>query len=305
MSDNLFVITGATGNIGKRAALTLLERGAKVRAVGRHAGRLAELVANGAEAAVGSLDDAAFLTEAFRGATAVFAMVPPNFTAPDFRAYQRAIVDSIAAAITGSGVSYVVFLSSFGAHLPSGTGPIAGLHEAELKLNQIEGLNVLHLRPAFFMENHFASIDTIKHMGVNGSPGRADVPVPMIATEDIADVVAAALERRDFAGASSRELHGGGEYTFAETTRILGEAIGKPDLAYVQFPAADAKAAMLGLGMSESIVDDYLEMYEAINTGHLQPAEHRSPTNTTPTTLERFAAVFAAVYNAHSDSAHA
>jgi hypothetical protein len=42
-------------------------------------------------------------------------------------------------------------LSSYGAHVPQGTGPVTGLHTSEQKLNAIGGLNILHLRAAYFM----------------------------------------------------------------------------------------------------------------------------------------------------------
>src|SRR4051812_21063643 len=129
MADEFYVVTGATGNIGRVLAERLLSNGHKVRVIGRDRQRLEPLAQNGAEPLIGSLDDAGFLTDAFRGTRAVFAMIPPNATAEDFRKYQNSIADSLIAAVQNSGVSHVVALSSLGADLAEGTGPIKGLHD--------------------------------------------------------------------------------------------------------------------------------------------------------------------------------
>ena len=146
-------ITGATGNIGGRLAEQLLERGVRVRAVGRSEDRLARLVAKGAEPRAGDLTDAGFLADAFRGADAAFVMIPPHYTAVDFRVYQRSIVESFVEALRETKVPRAVVLSSLGAELAEGTGPIAGLHELEERLAEVPGLSLVVLRPAYFMEN--------------------------------------------------------------------------------------------------------------------------------------------------------
>src|ERR1700690_1764439 len=108
MADEFFVITGATGNIGKRISETLLSKKKKVRVIARSADKLKGLVAKGAEAFVGSLDNAGQMADAFKGATAAFVMIPPNYTAPDFRAYQNRISETLTKAIQNSGVKFVV-----------------------------------------------------------------------------------------------------------------------------------------------------------------------------------------------------
>src|SRR5437016_8994179 len=153
MESKIFALTGATGNIGSVLTETLLSRGYQIRAIGRSRERLQPLVDKGAEALVGSLEDAEFLTRAFTGVDAVFAMIPPNLTASDFRAYQNEIGEASAAAIKTAGVKQVVNLSSIAGHLAEGTGPIKGLHDNEKRFNALEDINVVHLRPGFFMEN--------------------------------------------------------------------------------------------------------------------------------------------------------
>jgi uncharacterized protein YbjT (DUF2867 family) len=295
MAD-LYVVIGATGNTGRALAEILLKKGRKVRAVGRDAAKLKPLADKGAESAAGSLEDAAFTARALAGATHLYALIPPHYTAPDFRAYQRKVSESLVAGVKKAGVKKVVTLSSMGAHLPSGTGPIVGLRENEERFNALPDVDVLHLRPTYFMENHLMNAGMIKTQGINGSPLKPDVAVPMIATRDIVAAAAAAFDE-GFTGKSSRELLGPRDYTMTETTRLLGAAVGRPDLKYVQFPYEAAGQAMLGMGLSLSLVNDYLEMYKGANDGNWKSVEGRSAKNTTPTTLEEFAkTVFAAVY---------
>ncbi|MEW6738200.1 MAG: SDR family NAD(P)-dependent oxidoreductase [Acidobacteriota bacterium] len=289
MVKEIYVITGATGNIGKRIAEQLLQRGKKVRVIGREQNRLKSLVEQGAEALVGSLEDSAFLTKAFQDAKAVFAMIPPNLTAKDLRAFQNRVSEALVNAIKATGVTHIVTLSSLGAHVDSGSGPILGLHDSEKQFNQLNNVNVVHLRPSFFMENLLNGIPTIKNLAINGTPIDANIAIPMIATKDIAERAVALLETLSFTGKSSQELLGAKDLTLTEATRALGEAIGKPDLKYVQFTYEDSKKVMLGLGLSASVVDAMLEMYEGINNGLLTPTESRSPKNTTPTTIAEFA----------------
>ena len=298
MSIKTFAVTGATGNIGRVVAESLLGRGHRVRAIGRSEERLQSLIELSAEAQVGSLDDAEFLTRAFTGVDAVFTMIPPSATAEDYRAFQNQIGEALATAIKQANVTQVVNLSSIAAHLGAGTGPIKGLHDQEERLNSLTDVNVVHLRPAFFMENLLFGIDVIKNMGVNGSGLDPQVTIPMIATRDIAAVAADLMEQGNFEGTSVRELLGNGNLTMTEATVAIGRAIGKDDLNYVQFPTENVRGAMLGLGMSQNVVDEMIEMYHGMNEGIVQGLESRSAANTTPTTIDEFARkVFAPAYN--------
>ena len=258
--------------------------------------RLASLTNRGAEAAVGDAADPAFLTSAFRGATAVFALIPPNYAAPNFRAFYNQIGNSIAKAIQDSGVKDVVFLSSIGAELPDKTGVIKGLHDVEQKLNQIDGVNVLHLRPTYFMENLFSNIGLIKNMGITGGDLKPDVSFAMIATQDIATVAADKLTARGFTGKTALELLGERDLSMNDVTRVLGSKIGKPDLNYVQFSQEDARKGMMDFGMSANVADELLELGEAINTGLIAVGVSRDGENTTGTSIEEFAEKFAQAY---------
>jgi uncharacterized protein YbjT (DUF2867 family) len=162
----MYVVTGATGNTGHIVARTLLANGRKVRAIGRSADRLRPIVAEGAEAFVADLSDKQALTKAFNGARAVYAMIPPNVTAEDVRGYQDRIVEATAFALAEAKVGYTVTLSSVGADKPAKTGPVVGLHNFEQELNKVKGLNILHLRAGYFMENTLAQVEMIRTMGI-------------------------------------------------------------------------------------------------------------------------------------------
>jgi uncharacterized protein YbjT (DUF2867 family) len=286
----------ATGNIGSKLANILLDKGEKVRVIGRSSERLTPFIGRGAEAAVGDVSDTAFLTNTFNGADAVFALVPPNYAADDFRSEYNAIGANITKAIQEAGVKHVVFLSSVGAELPEKTGVIKGLRDVEQQLNKLVGVNILHLRPTYFMENLLANIGMIKNMGINGGDIGGDVRFAMIATRDIAPVAADHLVKKDFSGKAVHELLGERDVSMHEVTRIFGEKIGKPDLQYVQFSAEDAKKGMMDSGMSADVSDQLLELGQAINDGLIAVNQPRTAENTTSTSIEEFADFFARVY---------
>ena len=301
----MFVLMGANGNITSKAAQILLNQGHKVRVIGRTAENLAALKAAGAELAIGDAANADFLTQAFKGATAVYTMSPPNYTSNAFRAGQNQIGATITEAVKRSGVTRVVNLSSIGAHLPDGTGPIAGLHDMEQKLNAIPSLDLLHLRPGYFMENHFNALGTILPFGVYADMIDSDVPVGTIATQDIAAVVA--RELANIRGTGSRFLHLRSPklLTQSEAAAILGAAIGKPDLKHVKAEPAQAKPGMTAHGLSQNMADLFEEMSTAISGGEFNRAFEHGPTEITPTTLEAWAPAFAATYKRATNSQEA
>lgn len=300
----MYVVTGATGNTGKVVAERLLGEGKKVRVVGRSLERLQGLEAKGAEPFVADFGDAGALAQAFAAAEGVYAMIPPNPSSPDPLAYRERVTGAIARALERAGVKHAVTLSSVGADKTDGTGPVVGLHQLEQKLNQISGLNVLHIRAGYFMENTLAQAGIIPAIGKAAGPLRADLKVAMIATQDIGAAAAAALLKPDFTGHQARELLGRRDLTMAEMAAIIGRAIGKPDLEYVQLPDILVRASLIQMDMSEKVADLLLEMSGALNSGHMRALEARSAKNTTPTSYESFVAqVFVPVYQAKTRAA--
>ena len=292
--DGMYVILGASGNTGSIIANFLLSKGQKVRVVGREAGRLQRFVRKGAEAFRADVNDAAALAKAFGGARAAYLMLPPITSRGD----QERQSDAIEKAVKESGLRYAVHLSSYGAQVPEGTGPVTGLHSSEEKLNAISDLNVLHLRAAYFMENNLTAIDMIHGMGLFGHALLPDLKLPMIATRDVGDYTAQRLLKLDFSGKQTRELLGERDLSMTEATAVIARATGKPDLRYEQFPYDQVQQVLEQMGMPPKKAAVYIEMFEAINAGLLAAQEQRSKENSTPTSFEKFVQdVFVAAYH--------
>lgn len=285
----MYVVTGATGHTGSIIAQTLLAKGEKVRVVGRTRERLEPFTRKGAEPAVADLTDATALTRAFSGAGSVYAMIPPNPGSPDVRAYQAAVTKAIVKALEAARVSRAVVLSSVGADKPEKTGPVVGLYELEGQIRALAGVQALFIRAGYFMENLLPQTGVIKNFGVMAGPVRGDLLLPMIATQDIAEYAAEKMLRPDFEGKQARELLGQRDITYNEVVRVIGAAIGRPQIGYMQMPDEQLKPALMQMGMSDNMAGLLLEMAGALNSGYMAAREKRSPQNTTSTAIERFA----------------
>jgi uncharacterized protein YbjT (DUF2867 family) len=294
MAKRVIAVLGATGHIGTELTEELLRKGHEVRAVGRDKAKLDALASKGAQSRSAAFDDAAALADAFKGADAAFTLIPPSYGEEDFSGWQDRAGDAIAKAAAQAKLKHLVDLSSVGAQHPAGTGPIAGLHRQEKRLEKVSGLNVLHLRAAYFMENHYWSIPTIKAAGINGSPVKPDLVFSQVATADIGRKAAERLDALDFKGRVVVEFGGPRDLTLVEATTILGRSIGKPDLKYVQFPYEDAEKAMAGSGMKPRTAKLMVEMYRGFNEGLCKPETPVKDRGSI--TLEDFARGFAAAF---------
>lgn len=262
-----FVVTGSLGNIGKPLTQTLLATGNTVTVVSSQPERAKDIEALGAIPAIGNISDTDFLTKTFTGADAIFTMVPPDFTVGDYRKHYNESANRYAAAIKASGVKRVVNLSSIGAHLPSGTGPIKGLHDLENILNSLEGISIVHLRPAFFYSNFYTNVDMIKHAGILGANYPASTRMVMVHPSDIAAAAAEKLQQT-FNGKTVQYV-ASDDLNLSEATKILGNAIGKPELPWVEFSDEQALEGMLQAGLSEELAQNYVEMGNAVKSGIL------------------------------------
>ena len=286
----MITVMGATGNTGRKITEQLLEMGEEVRALGRSPEKLAELEALGAETRAGDVRDAAFLAAAFEGADAVYTLTAFDPTLPDYHADQERRGEAIAAAIRESGVGHVVALSALGAELASGNGFIASLHRQEQRLRRLDDTSVMFLRPGAFFEGFYAALETIHGEGVVADSVAPDAAVSMVATRDVAAVAAEALRLRDWDGVVVRELLGPRDLTYAEATRIIGEAIGQPELRYVQLPPEELVAILTETaGFSPDFAGIFVEFNRALNASRLASLEGRNHHNTTPTRFEQFA----------------
>ncbi len=300
----MFVVTGASGNTGSVVANTLLDNHKQVRVIARAPEHLQPLTKRGAEAVIADLSETAKLTRAFTGAEGVYVMIPPNPAAPDTFAYEDRLMSSLVSALTDAKVQHVVALSSVGADKSSGTGLVVALHRLEQALNRIPGLNTLHLRAGYFMENTLAQVGIIKAMGVMAGPLRGDLKLPMIASHDIGVAAGNRLLRLDFHGHQTHELLGQRDISYDEAAPIIGKAIGNPELKYQHLPDEQLRPNLVRLGMSPNFIDLLLQMTAALNSGYMEALESRTAQNTTPTSFERFVAErFVPAYRALSTAA--
>jgi uncharacterized protein YbjT (DUF2867 family) len=291
-----FIVTGSLGHISRPLAEKLIAEKHDVTIITSKAERASEIEALGANAAIGTVEDLEFLTKTFKGADAVYTMVPPFFGAADWKKYIAGVGENLAAAIKASGVKYVVNLSSIGAHMPDGCGPVSGLYFAEQALNSLEGVNVKHLRPGFFYYNFFGNIGMIKHMGIIGGNYGESTHLVLAHTNDIADAAAEEMLARSFTVKSIRYITSD-EKTTDEVASVLGKAIGKPDLKWVNFTDADTLAALQQNGLPAEIAKNYVEMGSAMRSGEMAADYHANrPREFGRTKLDVFATEFAGVY---------
>jgi uncharacterized protein YbjT (DUF2867 family) len=268
----MFVIAGATGHVGGVAARELLAQKQKVKVIVRDAEKGREWSSRGAELALGRLDDQAFLTTALKGATGFFTLLPPDFSVSDVFASQKKSADAIAGAVKQSGVPLVVMLSSLGAELASGTGPIKGLHYLENALRGT-GTKLVAIRAAYFLENLGQAVGPAKDMGMyfNFMPS-ADAALPTIATRDIGGLVAKTLTSPP-AKTEVIDLIGP-TYKVSELVDKLGTAVGKK-LKIADIPSKDHVEALTKAGVPKPYAEAFAEMYSAFATGKVSPKGDR------------------------------
>jgi uncharacterized protein YbjT (DUF2867 family) len=278
------VITTPTGNIGGRALQQLLAAGAEVSVIVRRPEKLSDSIRSRVKIIQGSLTDVDLVTKAFTGAKAALWLTPPDYTHPDPDAYHSEMGAVAATAIKQSKIPYVVNISSAGAYLKN-AGPISGVGEVERRLNEAAE-NVFHLRPGFFMENFLQQIEPIRNDGAVYVPIPGDLPYPFIATQDIGDVAAQFLLKRNWSDHQTRGLHGPTDLTFAEATKILSESLGRP-IKYVQITPDQAYQTFIAVGASHGFAKGLVDMYQALSTPNAL-VEQRAPGTKTPTTLREW-----------------
>lgn len=290
-----YIITGSTGHISKPLTEQLVKAGHNVTVITSKPDNRKNIEELGAKAAVGSVTDSAFLSDAFKGADAVYLMVPADFAAPNMLDHQKKAGNAYIAALKASGVQHVVLLSSIGAHLRHGAGPIDGLGYLEEELAKLN-VNVKMLRPAYFFYNLHSMGGMLRNAGIIGSNfGGTSDPIALVHTDDIAAVAAKHLLALDFKG-QTVEYIASDERTGAEIARVLGSAIGKPETPWIQFSDEDALNGMIGAGLSQDLAGRYVEMGRALREGRAGEDYVKNKPSFGKVKLEDFAAEFKAAY---------
>jgi len=253
-------VTTPTGHIGSRLANILLDHKTDLTLIARHPEKVKDLVRRGAKVIAGEHGDAAIVEQAVRGADALFWLTPAEMTSHDPLGTARRMAEAGASVVRKHPDLHVVQLSSAGAFLPSGTGPIVGHYETEEKF-RAAGKNIVSLRPNEFMENVFFSLPTIIGQDSIYTSVPGSVTAPFIATQDIAEIAAEFL-LKPIDGHHVIDIVGPQEISFDEWAHIAGQAIGK-QVRVVTIAGDKLKAAMTQSGMSPEMAALLVEMEEA------------------------------------------
>ncbi|MDV7699411.1 NAD(P)H-binding protein [Chryseobacterium soli] len=290
------IITGSLGNVAKPLSQQLIAEGHDITVISSNPSKKNEIEALGAKAAIGSITDVHFLTTTFEGADAAFLMTPPNM------GFENIVENTIqggknyAEAISAAGVKKLVMLSSVGADSPIDNGPIKGLHHIENLYCTLENTSVVFLRAGYFYINFFNDIPLIKNAGIIGGNYAGNISIPLVHPTDIAKAAAEELVK----SSDGKKV----KYIVSDVrpandfAQVLGAAIVKPELPWIEFKDEESLNGMLQAGLPQEIAKLYVEMGKGIRTGVLQAdfIKQGSPANG-KVTLEEFAKEFATQYN--------
>jgi uncharacterized protein YbjT (DUF2867 family) len=293
------IVTGSLGNIGKPLTEELVQKGHAVTVISSSAEKQKDIEALAAIAAIGSIEDIEFLTATFTGADIVYTMIPPgSFFDPSFdmiKSYST-FSNNYAQAIQQSGVKKVVHLSSIGAHMDKGNGMLAFHHTAENIFKQLPGdVSIKFMRPVGFYPNMLRFIPTIKAQGAIIQNYGGYEKEPWVSPLDIAAVIAEEIEK-PFNGRTIRYI-ASDELSPNEVAKILGEAIGKPDLKWLAITDEQMLNGMIGIGINPAAAKGLVEMNASRRGGVLYEDYHRHQPTLSKTKLTDFAKDFAAAFN--------
>ncbi|WP_370899505.1 NAD(P)H-binding protein [Chryseobacterium gossypii] len=290
------IITGSLGNVGKPLTQQLASADHDITVISSNPSKKGEIESLGAKAAIGSITDADFLINIFKGADAVFAMTPPNAGNENIVKNTIDIGKNYAEAVKSNSIKRVVMLSSIGAESPVENGPIKSLHRIEEFYNKLEGSSVTFLRAGYFYINLFNDIPLIKNAGIMGANYPGNISIPLVHPNDIAKAAAEELLKNP-AGKNIRYIVSDFRQP-VDISKTLGMAIGKPELPWAEFSDEESLSGMLQAGLSKEIAELYTEMGKGLRTGIVQKdfMEHRATVDG-KIKLEDFAEEFAAKFN--------
>jgi uncharacterized protein YbjT (DUF2867 family) len=261
MDDDLIVVTGASGRIGRRLAVRLAAEGAHQRLVVRSPDRAPALPGTETEVAISpGYRDVESMRAAFAGARSVFLV--SGRESADRVTEHRAAVD----AAVDAGVERVVYLSFMGA-APDATFTFARDHWATEEHIRASGLRFTLLRDCLY---HDAIARFVGEDGVIRGPA-GDGRVAAVAHDDVADVATAVLldERPSAHDGEAYDVTGPTAYTLAEAAQVLSSATGRT-ITYVPETLDEAYASRARYAAEQWEVDGWVSSYAAIAAGELE-----------------------------------
>lgn len=293
------VVTGSLGNISKPLATELIQKGHQVTVISSTSDRKAAIENLGATAAIGTMEDADFLAQAFTGADLVYVM--ETLKSDAFFDHSVDVVESITQigrnykqAIERSGVKQVVHLSSIGAD--TGPGLLRFHYNVENLLRELPGdVAIKFMRPVSFYYVMYQFIPMIKQHGAIFSNNSYSLKTPWVSPLDIAAVIAEEMEK-PFAGRTIRYI-ASDEVSGADIARTLGEAIGQPELQWVEISDEQMLNNLLAAGMNPQTAEGYVAMNIPVRDGTLYADFYRHKPVLGTVKLTDFAKDFAAAYH--------
>jgi len=280
----MIVVTTPTGAIGKQVVEKLLESGQSVRVIVREPSHLPPHTRERVEVVQGSHGDRDVVIRAFKGAEAVFWLVPPSPRNPSVEAAYVDFTQPACEAFRSQGVRRVVGVSALGRGLPLARN--AGLVTASLEKDDLivaSGVSYRALTMPSFMDNLLRQVDPIKNRGVFFSPLSGNRKLPSCATRDIAAAAANLLVDSSWSGQDDVAVLGPEDLSFNEMAQIMSEVLGKT-VRFQQIPFEGYRARLIEQGMSEAMAQGMADMMAAKNEG-LDNAEPRNAQNSTPTSF--------------------
>ncbi len=296
------VLTGSIGTIGKPLTKELVRKGHIVTVISSKPERQSAIEALGAQAAIGSFLDADFLIKTFAGADVVYLMeawegIGSIFDKDvDFVAAFEKIGTNYKTAVDKSGVKQVIHLSSIGAHTDQGTGSLYLHNRVENILQQLPPeVSIKFMRPVGFYTNLYRYMDSIQTQRTIRQSYGGDQKEPWVSPLDIAATIAEEMEK-PFAGRTVHYL-ASDEASPNEIARMLGDAIGLPDLTWTVVSDEQMLRGLLAAGMNEWIAQGFVAMQAAQRSGTLYEDFYRHKPTLGKIKLAEFAKEFAQVYH--------
>jgi uncharacterized protein YbjT (DUF2867 family) len=200
------------------------------------------------------------------GAKGAYVLLPPDATTTDFFGSRARMVDAIGQAAVNAGLPHLVFLSSIGAHLPEGHGPIGAPYQAERSFEKL-GIGTTFVRASYFLENYGGVLPTAKNDGVLPSFLPANFTHAVVTTTDIGRTAAQAL----LDGPRGRrviELSGPTDVTPADLAGTLTQLVGRT-VKVVEAPLDAVVPTFMSFGMSQHMSEIYRQMYEGFIDGRI------------------------------------
>ena len=296
------IITGSLGNISKPLTEELVKKGNSVVVISSKEERVIEIEELGATAAIGTIQNLDFLVKTFNGADIVYLMeawegIGSIFDKNvDFLAGFHHIGNNYKKAIETSGVKKIVHLSSIGAHSATGYGSLSAHYDVENILKQLpDDVSIKFMRPVGFYINLFRSIQTIKEKSAIISNHGGNKKEPWVSPLDIATAIVEEMEL-PFEGRKVRYV-ASDEVSPNEIAKVLGEAIGKPDLQWIMISDEQMLQGMLEMGVNTKIAEGMVQMQASQRNGLLYEDFYRNKPTLGKTKIIDFAKQFAIAYN--------